>query len=198
MPTVHVYPPLASDVVAAVDVPARIPRVEGTRESNGKRSPNSLSRSPAAGSQKGIVHAPESWRCAGGCERRPFRAGEPDHRFAPGRGIIGINGSPAQIILDHLDTSANSLARDCIAHGHESIHAEVFNETHHRYSRARLPNDHGVQLRPSERQRGGHQLQRGVGQLDPTRDSQAPHPVRRRRCTSRGHKRRKEPVRPIL
>jgi hypothetical protein len=59
MATVDVHPPLAIHIVAAVNMPARIPRILQTGEAHWNASSHTLSSNPTVRSEKRVVHLPE-------------------------------------------------------------------------------------------------------------------------------------------
>src|SRR5262249_4235700 len=54
--TVHIHPPLAIDVVAAVDVPPGVPRVLQAGEADRNGAPDALARYPLAWSEERVIH----------------------------------------------------------------------------------------------------------------------------------------------
>src|SRR6267378_2159287 len=112
-PTLHVDPPLAIHVVAAVNVPTRVSWILHARKSNRKCSTDSFPRNPTAWPEERVVRFPERWRRARGCESGTLRAREADNGLGPGRGIARINSSRMQFVLDDVHACTHSVWRYC-------------------------------------------------------------------------------------
>src|SRR6185369_2820542 len=107
--TSHVDPPLATDVVATVDVPAGVTWILRAGESNRHGSADALARDPSAGSEQRVVDLAERCRCAGGGECGPLGAIEADHGRGPGRSIARIDRARTELVLHGIHAGPNDL-----------------------------------------------------------------------------------------
>jgi len=55
----YVHPPLSTDIIAAVEVPARVARIGHARKANRNLSADAVPPNPAAGAEKLVVHLAE-------------------------------------------------------------------------------------------------------------------------------------------
>ena len=129
--TVHIYPPLPVHVIAPVDVPAGVSGIPHAGEAHWKGSANSFTLHPTARPEERIVCFPERWCRAGGRERRTLGAREADNGLGPGRGIVWIDRSRAQSILDDVHASAHNVWRYRTPNHEKSICTEVVDECRH-------------------------------------------------------------------
>src|SRR5262245_19683476 len=131
-PTVHIYPPLAAiHLVAAVNVPASVPRILHAGETQRNASSHVLPPNPTVWSEKRVVHLLERRRRTRRGERGTLGARETDDGRSPRRGISRFDISRAQLLLDNLNTLAHDAGRYDIAYHQKSICGEVVSGYRH-------------------------------------------------------------------
>src|SRR5262249_3659862 len=123
--TVHIHPPLAMDVVAAVDVPPGIPRVLQAGEADRHGAPDALARYPPAWSEECVVHLPQRLRRPRGGKRWTFRARQAPDRWCPCSRFMRIYPTRVQLLLDDFDTRAHNVWRYGIAYHQKSVCGEI-------------------------------------------------------------------------
>jgi len=90
-----VHPPLPTDIIAAVEVPAGVARISRARKPNGNLSADTLASNPTVRTEKLVVHLAKRGRSAGGRERRVFGTWEADDWPRPRKRIARVYTSGA-------------------------------------------------------------------------------------------------------
>src|SRR5215831_1740554 len=123
--TVHIHPPLAMDVVAAVDVPPGVPGILQAGEADRNGAPDALAPYPPAWSEERVVHLPKRLRRPRGGKRWPFRARQAHNRRGPHCRVMRIDPARVQLLLDDLDTRAHNVWRYGMAYHQKSVCGEI-------------------------------------------------------------------------
>src|SRR5262249_4451995 len=140
MATVHVHPPLTIHFIAAVNVPAGVPRILHAGEAHGNASSYALAPNPTVWSEERVVHLLYRWRHGRGGERRTVGKRQTDDRRNPRRGITRIDTSRAQFLLNYLCTRTHDVGRQGIAYHQKPVCGEVASGYCHFSLLCRLPN----------------------------------------------------------
>jgi hypothetical protein len=147
--TVHVDPPLAIHVIAAVDVPTGVSRILRTWEPNRNGPSDSFVWNPTAWSEERVVRFPERGRGARYCESGTFGARKTDDGLGPGLGIARIDRSCSQLVFDDVDARTYRVRSHSTPHHKESVRAQAFLIDFQCFSRSAISSARFCSSRPS-------------------------------------------------
>jgi hypothetical protein len=125
MSTVHIHPPLAIHVIAAIDVPTSVSGIAGAGKPNWDSSTNAFALNPTTWSEQPIVGLPEFGGRTSICERGRIGTINTNDGLGPSRRISTVDTSCAQFVFDDFHACSNSIWRDGSSYDKKAVFYEL-------------------------------------------------------------------------